>query len=86
MRSITQHVERSTQEQAKGGRQITMAIESISKMVNQLNLAHQQQHQSIERVLDLSSRVQRISGEQEASLSRVRDALLAVADALEEIE
>jgi len=85
MRSITQHVERSTQEQAKGGRQITTAIESISKMVNQLNLAHRQQQQGIDRILELSSRVNRISEEQEHSLLRVREAFAAVNDALEDM-
>ncbi|MCK9461704.1 MAG: methyl-accepting chemotaxis protein [Proteobacteria bacterium] len=83
MRSITQHVERSTQEQAKGGRQITTAIESISKMVNQLNLAHHQQQQAVERIIDLSSRVERISKEQEDNLRRVRDGFSSIERAIE---
>jgi methyl-accepting chemotaxis protein len=83
MRSITQHVERSTQEQAKGGRQITAAIESISKMVNQLNLAHHQQQQAVERIVELSGRVERISKEQEEALARVRDGFVSIERAIE---
>jgi methyl-accepting chemotaxis protein len=73
MRSITQHVERSTQEQAKGGRQITAAIESISKMVNQLNLAHRQQQQAAERILELSSHVEQLFAEHDENVRRVKD-------------
>jgi len=79
MRSITQHVERSTQEQAKGGRQITGAIESISKMVNQLNLAHHQQRKGADRILDSSRRVEQISREQENNLEDVSKAFDAIA-------
>ena len=86
MRSITQHVERSTQEQATGGRQITAAIESISKMVNQLNLAHHQQQQAVERIIELSSRVERISKEQEVSLLRVRDGFASIERAIGDAE
>ena len=78
MRSITQHVERSTQEQAKGGRQITAAIESISKMVNQLNIAHHQQQQAVARIIELSSRVERISAEQDENLRRVREGFAGI--------
>ncbi|MCP4605758.1 MAG: chemotaxis protein [Proteobacteria bacterium] len=82
MRSITQHVERSTSEQAKGGRQVTKAIESISKMVNQLNLSHRQQQESIESILKLSRRIDEISGGQEQSLNQVKRAFGAVTKAM----
>ena len=51
MRVITQHVERSSQEQARGGRQITGAIENISSMVNQLNVSHRTQTRGGEQLL-----------------------------------
>ena len=47
MRLITQHVERSSQEQARGGRQITGAIENISNRVSMLSISHKAQtHES----------------------------------------
>ena len=45
MRLITQHVERSSQEQARGGRQITGAIENISNRVGLLSTSHRAQTQ-----------------------------------------
>jgi hypothetical protein len=54
-------------------------------MVNQLNLAHRQQQQGIDRILELSGRVTRISEEQEQNLIRVKEAFAAVNDALEDM-
>jgi len=51
MKSITKHVERSSQEQTRGGKQITRAIESISEMVSQLNNAQREQARGGEQIL-----------------------------------
>jgi len=56
MRMITQHVERSSQEQARGGKQITTAIEQISTMVNGLNTA-QKTHMRGTELVDAVRRV-----------------------------
>jgi methyl-accepting chemotaxis protein len=58
MRTITQHVERSSQEQARGGRQITTAIEQISQMVNSLNSSQRTQMRGGEQLLDASRRIE----------------------------
>ena len=52
MKTITRHVERSTQEQTRGSRQITRAIETISEMVSQLSKAHRVQAQGADTILD----------------------------------
>jgi methyl-accepting chemotaxis protein len=56
-------VERSTQEQTRGSRQITQAIETISEMVNQLNEAHREQVRNVgvvvERLAELESSLRR---------------------------
>ena len=52
MKTITRHVERSTQEQTRGSRQITRAIETISEMVSQLSKAHRAQAQGADTILD----------------------------------
>ena len=78
MRSITQHVERSTTEQAKGGRQVTKAIESISQMVNQLNQAHRRQQEDIGKLLSLSERISEISEGRDQNLNQVMRAFNAV--------
>jgi hypothetical protein len=54
MRLITQHVERSSQEQARGGRQISQAIESISTMVNHLHQSHRAQAKAARRLAEIS--------------------------------
>ena len=56
MRMITQHVERSSQEQARGGKQITTAIEQISTMVSGLNASHKNQARAND-LLDAAKRV-----------------------------
>ena len=68
MRAISQQVERSSQEQARGGRQITQAIESISHMVNQLNAAHRQQSRGIEQALAAAARIEEAARRQDAAL------------------
>ena len=61
MRVITQHVERSSQEQARGGKQITTAIESISNMVNQLHQSQRAQSRGSEQTLQASMRIQELT-------------------------
>jgi methyl-accepting chemotaxis protein len=51
MRAITKHVERSSQEQNRGGKQITKSIESISEMVAQLNSAQREQARGGDQIL-----------------------------------
>jgi methyl-accepting chemotaxis protein len=75
MRVITQHVERSSQEQARGGRQITGAIENISNMVNQLNVSHRAQSRGGEQLLAAASRIEANAREQESSLQKLSGAI-----------
>ena len=84
MRVITQHVERSTQEQASGGKQISHAMESISKVVRQLNMDHRMQTEGTERITELAMEFEGILEDQEHSLARVKVALDAVRDELED--
>ena len=51
MKTITKHVERSSQEQNRGSKQITASIESISEMVNRLMNAHREQSRAAEQIL-----------------------------------
>jgi methyl-accepting chemotaxis protein len=53
MRMITQQVERSSQEQARGGRQITASIEQISNMVGTLSGSQRVQTRTGEQLLEL---------------------------------
>jgi methyl-accepting chemotaxis protein len=68
MRIITQHVERSSQEQARGGRQISGAIENISNMVGQLNTSHKTQAQSSQRLLASAAKIEGSASSQQQSL------------------
>ncbi len=68
MRIITQHVERSSQEQARGGRQITSAIENISNMVGQLNSSHKTQSQGSQRLLASAAKIEGSATAQQQSL------------------
>jgi methyl-accepting chemotaxis protein len=75
MRVITQHVERSSQEQAKGGRQISNAIENISSMVNQLNASHKTQSSSSQQLLVSAGKIEESSGLQQQSLKQLLSAI-----------
>jgi len=68
-------VERSSQEQARGGRQITSAIESISGMVNQLNVSHRTQTRGGEQLLTAAGRIEANARDQETSLRQLTAAL-----------
>jgi len=74
MRLITQHVERSSQEQARGGRQITGSIENISNMVNQLNVSHRNQTRGSELLLGASGKIEESARLQEQSLKGLQSA------------
>jgi methyl-accepting chemotaxis protein len=72
MRLITQHVERSSsQEQARGGRQISQAIESISSMVNQLHQSQRMQAKNSEETVHAARRLAEISRGQDGHLREV---------------
>jgi methyl-accepting chemotaxis protein len=75
MRIITQHVERSSQEQARGGRQISSAIENISNMVNQLNGSHKAQIRGSESLASASARIEESSRAQDGALKQLTTAL-----------
>jgi methyl-accepting chemotaxis protein len=68
MRSIAQQVERSTQEQSRGSRQITQAMESISSMVGQLSGAQRSQSRGAERGLAMSGRIEDTARKQDSIL------------------
>ncbi|MGB1017403.1 MAG: methyl-accepting chemotaxis protein, partial [Nannocystaceae bacterium] len=71
MKSITRHVERSTQEQTRGSRQITRAIETISEMVSQLSKAHRGQTQSADTILDGLESVREAMGDQRTNIDDI---------------
>ncbi len=75
MRIITQHVERSSQEQARGGRQISGAIENISNMVGQLNSSHKAQASGSTQLLASAARIEESSAAQQASLKQLTQAI-----------
>ena len=68
---ITDSLERSAQEQARGGRQISQAMESIAASVNQLNESHRTQARSSESVITTALRIEEISRSGEVQLRRV---------------
>lgn len=50
MRTIAQMVERSSQEQARGSKQITGAIEQVNALVDHLSRAQQERRQGMDEV------------------------------------
>ena len=82
MRLITQHVERSSQDQARGGRQISQAIENISGMVNELHQSQRAQARGSEQTLVAARRIQELTRGYEGhvrELSRAAEQLRDVA-------
>jgi methyl-accepting chemotaxis protein len=75
MRIITQHVERSSQEQARGGRQISSAIENISNLVNQLNTSHKTQSSGSQQLLSSAAKIEQASSVQGDSLKQLMGAI-----------
>lgn len=75
MRIITQHVERSSQEQARGGRQISSAIENISNMVGQLNASHKAQSSGATQLLASAAKIEQASSQQAGSLKQLQTAI-----------
>ena len=77
MKAITKHVERSSQEQARGSKQITRAIESISEMVHHLNRAQKEQTRGSEQVMGAVVQIKQVA---EAQARSVRDLEAAITD------
>ncbi|MBW2404804.1 MAG: hypothetical protein JRF42_13585 [Deltaproteobacteria bacterium] len=65
MRLITQQMERASQEQAEGGRQMTGAIEHISDMVLELHQSHRKHLESSDQTLAAANRIQELTREYE---------------------
>jgi methyl-accepting chemotaxis protein len=57
MRGISQQVERSSQEQARGGRQVSQAIESIRAMAERLTTMHQEKGREAQNALRVTERI-----------------------------
>jgi methyl-accepting chemotaxis protein len=77
MKVITKHVERSSQEQARGSKQITKSIESISEMVNHLNRAQKDQTKGSEMVMGAVEQIKQVA---EAQTFSVRDLEASIID------
>ena len=75
MRLITQQMERSSQEQAEGGRQMTGAIENISDMVLQLHQSHRKHSESSEQTLAAANRIQELTREYERRVRTMNQAV-----------
>jgi methyl-accepting chemotaxis protein len=54
-------VERSSQEQARGGKQVTHAIESISTMVNQINMAQRERAAESDQLSATAARAKQLT-------------------------
>ena len=74
MRTISQQVERSSQEQARGGRRITEAIESINNMVSELNQAQRDYSAGSDQALLLLQRVTELARQQRHTLKQATGA------------
>jgi methyl-accepting chemotaxis protein len=83
MKAITKHVERSAQEQARGSKQITRAIESISEMVHHLNRAQKEQTKGSEQVMTAVVQIKQVA---EAQTHSVRDLEAAIVDLASQAE
>jgi methyl-accepting chemotaxis protein len=83
MKSITKHVERSAQEQSRGSKQITRAIESISEMVHHLNRAQKEQTKGSEQVMTAVVQIKQVA---EAQTVSVRDLEAAIVDLASQAE
>ena len=57
MRYVTQHAEQSSQEQTKGGQQVSTAIESMADAVKDLRRAQRQQEGGVAQGLEAISRL-----------------------------
>jgi methyl-accepting chemotaxis protein len=75
MRAITVHVQRSSQEQAHGGKQITRSIESINEMVTHLNRAQKEQTKGSEQVLGAVEAIKAVSDHQTRSVRALEEAI-----------
>jgi methyl-accepting chemotaxis protein len=73
MRGISQQVERSSQEQARGGRQVSQAIESIRAMAERLTIMHREKGREAQNALRVTERIATLAKEQ-------RDVLRALAE------
>ena len=75
MRVVTQHAERSANEQAKGGRQITSAIESVGAMVTQLGHAYRSQADGTNKLLASAARMEETARAQDAALRQLANTI-----------
>jgi methyl-accepting chemotaxis protein len=75
MRSITKHVERSSQEQSRGSKQITRSIESINDMVNHLNRAQKEQTKGSEQVMKAVESIKGVADQQNRSMGELERAI-----------
>lgn len=75
MKAITKHVERSSQEQTRGGKQITKSIESINEMVSQLNTAQREQTRGGEQILQAVEQLRELTRKQEERFEQLAKAM-----------
>ena len=71
MKSITKHVERSSQEQTRGSKQITRSIESISEMVSHLHAAQREQTKGGDQILQAVESLREIVRQQETRITEL---------------
>jgi methyl-accepting chemotaxis protein len=75
MKAITKHVERSSQEQARGSKQITHSIENINEMVNHLNNAQKEQTKGSEQVMRAVESIKGVADQQNLSMKELEAAI-----------
>ena len=72
MNDIIQHVPGSSQEQARGSKQITQAIENISEMVHHLNRAQKEQARGSEQVMKAVERIKEVAEHHSDSMGNMK--------------
>jgi methyl-accepting chemotaxis protein len=83
MKVITQHVHGSSQEQARGSKQITQAIENISEMVHHLNRAQKEQARGSEQVMKAVERIKEVAEHHSDSMGNMKKIVDLVAQQAE---
>ena len=74
-REVAQMVKKTTQEQAKGSKTITEAVERITEMVRYIDRATQEQNRGIERVVQVIQRIREVVGQNLTRISEMQSAV-----------
>jgi len=79
-------VERSSLEQARGSKEITQSIESISDMANRLHRAQKEQARGAEQVMTAVVQIQQVAEAQTYSVRELETAIIDLATQAQVLE